>query len=58
MLHYMRDGTIMYLCITDDVRDRLSQVFSISNNVFVSMQEFERSKAFLFLSDIRKRFVE
>ncbi|XP_065885183.1 vesicle-associated membrane protein 7-like [Dysidea avara] len=37
MLHYMRDGEIVYICITDD--------------------EFERSRAFLFLSDIRRRFV-
>lgn len=60
LFHYISENTIIYMCITDDV-----SIFVEIFNKFLldeylkinfSFQEFERSRAFLFLNEIKKKF--
>lgn len=54
LFHYICEGHLIYMCITDDVLWHGSmQVHFIVWRLF---QEFERSRAFLFLNEIKRRF--
>ena len=54
MYHYVTEEGVVYLCITDDVSPFGAIWISVD---WSSVQEFERSKAFLFLEDIKTRWV-
>ena len=56
MYHYVTCEGVVYLCITDDVSVyAVMFTTSVSLISLVYVKEFERSKAFLFLEDIKDR---
>lgn len=55
LFHYVCENGLIYLCISDDVSVRIFKLNAF-NDVTVTFQEFERSRAFGFLNQIKKRF--
>lgn len=60
LIHYISYEGIIYMCITDDVGFHANNFEIIRKKfiVFYYFQEFERSRAFLFLTEIKNRFIE
>ncbi|XP_077843869.1 vesicle-associated membrane protein 7 isoform X4 [Macaca mulatta] len=55
LFHYICQDRIVYLCITDDVSNLKTYCY-LTISVLISFQDFERSRAFNFLNEIKKRF--
>lgn len=57
LIHYICEDRIIYMAITDDVSNFFLIFKSEITRLLVFFQEFDRSRAFLFLSDIKRRFL-
>lgn len=65
LFHYIYEDGIIYMCISDDVRIfkfnaiiLLSMVFAeYIIIIFIFKQDFQRSRAFLYLNEIKRRFL-
>lgn len=60
LIHYICENRIIYMCISDDVSKFATNLCSHVKtlNAFPLQQGFERSRAFLFLTEIKKKFIQ
>ena len=57
-IHYISENRVIYMCITDDVSFIVLNLWDghLIIESLLSLQEFDRTRAFLFLADIKQRF--
>lgn len=59
LFHYICEDYLIYMCITDDVCIRYVKM-NITKwrlTTFLVFQDFQRSRAFLYLNEIKRRFL-
>lgn len=56
LIHYICEDRVVYMCITDNVSLPRFIGRAALAECFYFLQDFDRSKAFMFLADIKRKF--